>query len=131
MKVADAHRRPGFAVDVRLAHVPPVAAPAELLEAVIETLVENSAQAGAELVTISGRGEGSRVLLSVADDGQGIAEADPERIFEPFHTSRRGEGGSGLGLPIARSLLAACGGTIAARPAERGALFELSLPLAG
>ena len=130
-KVADAHRRPGFAVEVRLEHVPPAAAPPELLEAVIETLVENSAQAGAGRVTISGRGDGGRVLLSVADDGQGIAEPDPERIFEPFHTSRRGEGGSGLGLPIARSLLAACGGTIAARPTERGALFEISLPLAG
>jgi len=130
LKVADAHRRPGFAVEVRLDGVPPVAAPAELLEAVLETLVENSAQAGAQVVTIAGRGEGNRIVLSVADDGHGIAEADPERIFEPFHTSRRGEGGSGLGLPIARSLLAACGGSIAARPAGRGALFELSLPLA-
>lgn len=131
LKVADAHRRPGFEVEVRLEGLPPVAAPAELLEAVIETLVENSAQAGAGRVTISGRSEGSRALISVADDGHGIAEPDPERIFEPFHTGRRGEGGSGLGLPIARSLLAACGGTIAARPAERGARFELSLPLAG
>jgi len=130
LKVADAHRRPGFAVDVRLEGVPPVAAPPELLEAVLETLVENSAQAGAGLVTIAGRAEGNRVLLSVADDGHGIAEADPERIFEPFHTSRRGEGGSGLGLPIARSLLAACGGTIAAMSAGGGARFEISLPTA-
>ncbi|HET9639204.1 MAG TPA: HAMP domain-containing sensor histidine kinase, partial [Allosphingosinicella sp.] len=119
LKVADAHRRAGFAVEVRLAGLPPVAAPPELIEAVLETLVENSRQAGASEATITGRVERSKVRILVADDGQGIAEADRERIFEPFHTSRRGEGGSGLGLSIARSLLTACGGTIAARPSDK------------
>jgi signal transduction histidine kinase len=128
LKVADAHRTAGFRVDVRLAGLPAVAAPAEMLEAVLETLVENSRQAGADEVTIDGRVEGSKVRIAVADDGQGIAEADRERIFEPFHTSRRGEGGSGLGLSIARSLLAACGGTISAWPSEAGARFEICLP---
>jgi signal transduction histidine kinase len=131
LKVADAHRRAGFTVDVRLAGLPPVAAPPELLEAVLETLVENSRQAGASEVAITGRAERSRVRIVVHDDGQGIAEADRERIFEPFHTSRRGEGGSGLGLSIARSLLTACGGTISALASDRGARFELSLPAAG
>jgi len=130
LKVADAHRRAGFAVEVNLAGLPAVAAPAELLEAVLETLVENSRQAGAKRVTIAGRAEGTKVRIIVEDDGQGIAEADRERIFEPFHTSRRGEGGSGLGLSIARSLLTACGGTIAAVPSPEGAKFELCLPVA-
>ncbi|MET1110083.1 MAG: HAMP domain-containing sensor histidine kinase [Allosphingosinicella sp.] len=130
LKVADAHRRPGFAVDVALTGLPPVAAPPELIEAVLETLVENSRQAGASEVAIAGRVERSKVRIVVADDGQGIAEADRERIFEPFHTSRRGEGGSGLGLSIARSLLTACGGTIAAAPGDKGAQFELCLPVA-
>jgi two-component system sensor histidine kinase ChvG len=130
LKVADAHRRPDFSVDVRLGGLPAVAAPPELLEAVLETLVENSRQAGASAVTIAGRAERGKVRITVADDGQGIAEADRERIFEPFHTSRRGEGGSGLGLSIARSLLAACGGSISAPAADKGALFELCLPAA-
>ena len=56
--------------------------------------------------------------------------ADSERIFEPFHTGRREQGGSGLGLSIARSLLASCGGTIANLPAEKGACFEVELPAA-
>jgi signal transduction histidine kinase len=131
LKVADAHRAPGFTVEVALAGLPAVAAPSELLEAVLETLVENSRQAGAGAVTIGGRVERSKVRITVADDGQGIPEADRERIFEPFHTSRRGEGGSGLGLSIARSLLAACGGSIAAAPSDKGATFELRLPVAG
>jgi signal transduction histidine kinase len=130
LKVADAHRAPGFSVEVRLEATGPVAAPLELLEAVFETLVENSRQAGAGIVTIAGRAKRGKILLSVADDGAGIAEADRERIFEPFHTSRRGEGGSGLGLSIARSLLTACGGTIGVVESAGGALFEICLPQA-
>jgi signal transduction histidine kinase len=131
LKVADAHRAPDFRVDVRLAGLPAVAAPAEMIEAVLETLVENSRQAGASEVAITGRADRAKVRIAVTDDGQGIAEGDRERIFEPFHTGRRGEGGSGLGLSIARSLLAACGGTIAAPPSDSGAQFELYLPIAG
>ncbi|HYD37311.1 MAG TPA: HAMP domain-containing sensor histidine kinase, partial [Allosphingosinicella sp.] len=63
-------------------------------------------------------------------DGPGVPPADHERIFEPFHTGRRSEGGSGLGLSIARSLLASCGGTIVSKPAEKGAVFEILLPVA-
>ncbi|HEU0133899.1 MAG TPA: HAMP domain-containing sensor histidine kinase, partial [Allosphingosinicella sp.] len=130
LRVADAHRAPGFTVDLDLVGLPAAAAPAELLEAVLETLVENSRQAGASRVAIGGRAEGTKVRIKVQDDGQGIAEADRERIFEPFHTSRRGEGGSGLGLSIARSLLTACGGTIEAERSEAGACFEITLPVA-
>ncbi|MEA3037256.1 MAG: two-component system, OmpR family, sensor histidine kinase ChvG [Sphingomonadales bacterium] len=128
MRVADAHRGPGFDVIVDLPPLPPVAAPGELVAAVLQTLIENSRQAGAKSVHLSAAVDGTRVRLTVCDDGPGIAEADRERIFEPFHTSRRAEGGSGLGLAIARSLLEACGGTIATSEAERGACFEIRLP---
>jgi two-component system, OmpR family, sensor histidine kinase ChvG len=127
LKVADAHRSPDFAVEVTAGELI-VAAPAELIEAVLETLVENSRQAGAARVAISAQASDGGVALKVADDGPGIPEADRERIFEPFHTGRRAEGGSGLGLSIARSLLAACGGSIVSVPAEKGAAFELVLP---
>jgi two-component system sensor histidine kinase ChvG len=127
LRVADAHRSAAFAVEVEMPEAR-VAAPAELIGAVLETLVENSRQAGAARVTISATAERMRVRVAVRDDGPGIPPADHERIFEPFHTGRRAEGGSGLGLAIARSLLDACGGTIASLPAERGACFEIRLP---
>jgi signal transduction histidine kinase len=128
-RVADAHQ--GITVKTDLpADLPKVAAPAELVEAVLETLVENSRQSGASSVEIGARREGSSVLISVSDDGPGVSEGDHERIFEPFHTSRRAEGGSGLGLPIARSLLASCSGTIVSKPAAGGACFEISVPAA-
>ncbi|HYE29340.1 MAG TPA: HAMP domain-containing sensor histidine kinase [Allosphingosinicella sp.] len=131
VKVADAHRTGGFAVESEVDGLPTAAAPAALVEAVLETLVENSRQAGAARVAIRGDIRGQTLRLFVEDDGPGIPAADHERIFEPFHTGRRDEGGSGLGLSIARSLLAACGGTIVSRPSDRGASFELSLPVAG
>ncbi|MBV9930595.1 MAG: HAMP domain-containing histidine kinase [Alphaproteobacteria bacterium] len=131
LKVADAHRGAGFAVNVDLPALPRVGAPAELIETVVETLVENSRQAGADAACISATSDATRVRLSVADDGPGVPSADLERIFEPFHTSRRAEGGSGLGLAIARSLLDACGGTIRSVRMEKGALFEICLPIAG
>jgi signal transduction histidine kinase len=128
LRVADAHRSQGFAIGVELEGLPSVAAPAELLEAVLETLVENSRQAGADRVEIGGRAQAGKVRLLVRDDGPGVPPADHERIFEPFHTGRRSEGGSGLGLSIARSLLASCGGTIVSKPADKGAEFEICLP---
>jgi signal transduction histidine kinase len=130
LAVAAAHRGDAFAVDVALDGLPPVAAPADMIEAVIETLVENSRQAGAGRIGVSGSAEGEVVRLDVTDDGPGIPPADHERIFEPFHTGRRDQGGSGLGLSIARSLLAASGGTIVSRPAAQGARFEICLPAA-
>jgi signal transduction histidine kinase len=68
------------------------------------------------------------VRIQFADDGPGVPAGDRDRLFEPFFTSRRAEGGTGLGLPIARSLLAADGGSIALRRSETGACFEVVLP---
>ncbi|RZM30657.1 MAG: HAMP domain-containing histidine kinase, partial [Sphingomonas sp.] len=64
------------------------------------------------------------------DDGPGIAAPDAERIFDPFFTTRREDGGTGLGLTIARSLLAAYGGSIAVAASDGGAAFEMTLPFA-
>jgi signal transduction histidine kinase len=97
---------------------------------VLETLVENRQQAGASTVRIGAKRAGECVTIAVSDDGPGVPPGQEERIFEPFHTSRRAQGGSGLGLSIARSLLASVDGAILSRPAERGAMFEIRLPSA-
>ena len=70
------------------------------------------------------------VRLTVSDDGAGVPPGDRDRLFEPFFTSRRAEGGSGLGLPIARSLLEACGGTLELVDGVGGATFALTLSAA-
>lgn len=71
--------------------------------------------------------------VSVRDTGEGIASADLERIFEPFHQrspQRRQGGGVGLGLSICRSLVERMGGRIwASAGPERGSVFHVELPL--
>ena len=130
-RVADSFRSDRFAVDVAVpAPVPMARITPEVIETLLETLVENSRQAGAGRVAIRIEAADEDISLSVGDDGPGIAAADLDRIFEPFFTGRRESGGAGLGLAIARSLLAASGGTIVAEPGARGACFRIRLPMA-
>ena len=71
-----------------------------------------------------------RVVLKVLDDGNGIPAKDLTKIFDPFFTTK-GKRGTGLGLSMARGVLARLGGEITAenRP-EGGACFTLSFPVA-
>jgi signal transduction histidine kinase len=110
--------------------LPLVAVPASTLEVVLPTLIENSRQAGATAVAIDAAVVGRTLVLTVADDGPGVPAADARRVFEPFFTTRRGEGGAGLGLSIARALLAANEARLELVPGREGAVFELILPLA-
>jgi len=72
-----------------------------------------------------------RLALWVADDGVGMSEALQARIFEPFFSTRFGEGGSGLGLAISRNIVEAMlGGSIRVESAPgQGSRFTLELPL--
>jgi signal transduction histidine kinase len=131
MRVADAHRSAALAVDVGgMDAALAVAVPAATIEAALETLIENSRQAGATYVTIVSEKRGRQLILSVEDDGPGVPPGDRDRLFDAFFTSRRSEGGSGLGLAIARSLLAASGAKIELAESTQGARFNLTLPLA-
>jgi signal transduction histidine kinase len=79
------------------------------------------------VTTAVASGEG--VVLAVRDTGPGVRLADPERLFEPFYSTK--PAGMGMGLSIARSIVAAHGGRIWARDnAGPGATFTFSLPLA-
>jgi signal transduction histidine kinase len=60
---------------------------------------------GGGTLRIEAAGDGAAVRLSVCDDGAGIAGADVARVFDPFFTSRLGQGSSGLGLHIVHNLV--------------------------
>lgn len=121
----------GFPVEVDAPRdLPPVAAPLTTLESVLTILLQNARQAGATRARIEATAGVEAVVLTVSDDGPGVPEADRERLFEPFFTSRRAEGGTGLGLPIARSLLAASQGRIELVDGQPGAVFRVTLPRA-
>ena len=128
-RVADAQGGFTIALDMP-ARLRRVAIPQGAIEAALSSLVENSRQAGATSVRITAENGVDAVIVTVGDDGPGIPPGDRDRVFEPFFTSRRGQGGSGLGLPIARSLLEAQGGTITlALDTARGATFRIALPV--
>ena len=70
--------------------------------------------------------EMQRAIISVVDDGPGVAAEATDRIFEPFFS---GSGSTGLGLYLVRELALANGGTVRLGSSQKGARFVLELPL--
>ena len=131
-RIADGYGSARFAVTIDAPEqLPPAAMPEGSLSAIVTSLIENSRQAEARQARIGVRVEGDRLHIRIEDDGPGIAAADRPRIFEPFFTGRRESGGTGLGLPIARSLVEAARGRIDVVDAAAGAAFEMVLPVVG
>ena len=73
---------------------------------------------------------GSRVVLSVRDDGRGMAENVRKRLFEPFFTTNRENGGSGLGMMVVYNITTMkLGGTIECISApEEGTTIRIDFP---
>lgn len=123
--------RTGVTVDAEPAEV---AGSRGQLGRLLANLLDNAQRHARETVTVTVRREGEVAVLGVADDGEGVPEADRERIFERFvrldAARSRDDGGAGLGLAIARDVAVRHGGTLTAGAAPAGgALFELRLPL--
>jgi signal transduction histidine kinase len=72
--------------------------------------------------------ESGTVEVTVADSGKGIPEENLTSIFDAFFTTK--PQGTGLGLPIARTIIQTYGGTIWAENRDRSAVFSFRLPLA-
>lgn len=97
------------------------------LETVLSTLIDNARGAGAGRITIAATYDGLAMTLTIDDDGRGIPDGDRARIFEPFFTSRRDSGGTGLGLPIARALIEANRGSLTLDTAASATRFVIRL----
>ncbi len=76
--------------------------------------------------------DAGRVIVSVQDSGPGVPESERARIFDRFvrGDDARSSDGSGLGLPIARTIARRLGGDVVLAPSGRGARFDLWLPAA-
>jgi len=78
-------------------------------------------------IRITGRREGSVVVIEVSDTGPGVPEKARAHMFQAFQGSTRA-GGSGLGLAIAAELVRAHGGDIRPVPGTIGATFSITIP---
>lgn len=124
-------------VEVRdeLSAVPPVDVDQRLVQRAISNLINNAVRYAEARVVVRTELLPGVIAVHVDDDGPGVAEADRQRIFEPFvrgDTARtRDRGGIGLGLALARKGARACGGDIRVETSPLGGArftFELELP---
>lgn len=120
-------RRSGVAVQIHDPDAVPLAVSAEKLEIILTNLIDNAASHGAAAMRITADGRGGIVVV---DDGEGISPGNAARVFEPFFTTRRKSGGTGMGLPIIKALIEARYGTIRVGANDPGACFIITLPLA-
>ena len=103
------------------------------LDALLENAVAHTA--AGDRIEVSAHLEDSRAVLTVADSGSGIADADLARIFQRFaraepHRSRQ-SGGLGLGLAIVQAIAEAHGGSVRVQSTfGHGSVFEVLVPLA-
>lgn len=94
-------------------------------------LLKNAAEAMVDTdgrrIEVRARVDGGEVIIDVLDEGVGVPEAQPERVFEAFYTTK--SEGTGLGMAIARSAVEAAGGSIRIGPRRdrRGAHVSVRL----
>ncbi len=102
------------------------------LDALLENAVAHTEKD--DRIELGARVEDGHAVLSVADSGCGIPEADQERIFDRFARAKpfrsREAGGFGLGLPVAAAIAEAHGGSVRVHSTDGGgSTFELLIPL--
>lgn len=93
------------------------------LNAIFVQLIQNAVAHGADKMDVMWDG----FTLVIGDNGEGVERGNQDRIFDPFFTSRRDTGGTGMGLAVVRSLLTAQGGQINLIDTPEGATFEIKL----
>jgi two-component system NtrC family sensor kinase len=114
-------------------NIPQIDTDAGKLQQVILNIINNAFAAmennGNLRIKVGMTGD-NRVMLVISDDGCGISEKDLKRVFEPFFSTKTGEGGTGLGLSITYGLVEQLGGAIDVKSElGRGTTFTIMLPL--
>jgi PAS domain S-box-containing protein len=113
--------------------VPPIKCFAGELRQVFENVIENAIDAVSEHghIRIRVRTHGEKLVVSICDDGPGIAPEVLAKIFDPFFTTKL-QNGSGLGLWVSQGVVQKHGGIICVRssetPEKHGTVFSVVLP---
>ncbi|HQC73435.1 MAG TPA: ATP-binding protein, partial [Candidatus Competibacteraceae bacterium] len=107
-----------------------VAISEDALESILSNLLDNARQHGADVLTLRCSSRAALACIEISDNGPGISAANAARVFEPFFTTARARGGTGLGLAVVRALLKAYRGRIELLDGGPGARLRIELPLA-
>ncbi|GAC1458521.1 MAG: GAF domain-containing protein [Ktedonobacteraceae bacterium] len=133
-KTIERLRRP----DIILASYIPVDLPlvnvdSARIEVVLHNLIVNALAYGDGEIRITAKKHQDKIIVSVSDNGPGIASDELPHIFERFYRARHGHqqhsGGTGLGLTICKAFVEAHGCTIWAEDGTQGTTFSFSLPI--
>ncbi|MCG8586232.1 MAG: ATP-binding protein, partial [Pirellulales bacterium] len=115
-------------------NLPPALSDAIEFQQVLLNLVRNGFDAMSEtppkdrLLIVRTKKADEMIEITVEDRGHGLSGTASEQVFEAFFTSK--EDGLGMGLAISRSIVENHGGRIWATPADNGAIFRFTLPIA-
>ena len=111
---------------------PDIAGDPRLLRRLVRNLLENAHSHGAPPVEVEISSAADSVILTVRDAGEGIADVDREKAFQPFYraANRQNVNGYGLGLPLARQIAEAHGGSVTLVPqSEVRSAVRVTIPL--
>lgn len=127
-EVAARTARGGATIALALASMPPVVLRAEAMRRVLTNLLDNAARHAGRIDISAAPEGGSNVRICIDDDGPGIPPERREQMFRPFESGSAA--GIGLGLAIARDIIAAHGGDIRLDDSPLGGLrVSMVLPL--
>ncbi|WP_138732212.1 ATP-binding protein [Modestobacter excelsi] len=124
-----AARPPGVWVDVDIDPDLVVGVDGAVLQRLLAPVLDNALRYAGSSVTVRAERDGDRVVLTVEDDGPGVAAEDVERVLRPGWRADPDDDhpGGGLGLALAARLAAASTGSIRAHPGP-GGRFDVRLP---
>ena len=116
--------------------LPPVVADARSVRQIVLNLLSNAIKftgAGGQVIVSTALTERGEAILRVRDTGIGMTEKDIETAMEPFRqlatSTRKGSGGTGLGLPLTKALAEANRASFAIKSAkDAGTLVEITFP---
>lgn len=112
-------------------HIPLLSADSKAIAEVVYNLLDNAAKYSLPntKIEIRARLSSDKIQFSVKDEGQGIAAAEREKVFQKFYRADKEAKGFGMGLAIVRGIVEAHEGRIWIEESEKGSEFVFDLPL--
>jgi two-component system NtrC family sensor kinase len=113
-------------------NLPPISASETEMQQVFLNLVNNAMDAMEKTggkITLTAEKQIDEIVVTVADNGPGIADANLARVFDPFYTTKPVGKGTGLGLSICYGIIKKIGGDIKVHSLKgQGTTFEIHIP---